>query len=99
MSKIMMVAVAAFFTVSVGLISFGAQAADMAVAPSAHVATNSPLCQDLRRCGPRGCHWYHVCTRACPDGYSCSPLYGAYGPYGGVSYWAGYTDSGWSSLR
>ncbi len=29
----------------------------------------------------------------CPDGYSCYPLYGAYGPYGGQAYWAAYT--GW----
>jgi hypothetical protein len=29
----------------------------------------------------------------CPDGYSCYPLYGAYGPYGGASYWGAYT--GW----
>jgi hypothetical protein len=28
----------------------------------------------------------------CPDGYSCYPLYGAYGPYGGRSYWAGYAS-------
>jgi hypothetical protein len=27
----------------------------------------------------------------CPDGYSCYPLYGAYGPYGGQEYWAAYT--------
>jgi hypothetical protein len=29
----------------------------------------------------------------CPDGYSCYPLYGAYGPYGGPAYWGAYT--GW----
>jgi hypothetical protein len=29
----------------------------------------------------------------CPDHYSCYPLYGAYGPYGGQAYWAAYT--GW----
>ncbi len=27
----------------------------------------------------------------CPDRYSCSALYGAYGPYGGVAYWDAYT--------
>ena len=32
---------------------------------------------------------------ACPDPYSCSPLYGAYGPYGGAAYWTRYTYSGW----
>jgi hypothetical protein len=30
----------------------------------------------------------------CPDGLSCYPLYGAYGPYGGEAYWAAYT--GWT---
>jgi hypothetical protein len=31
----------------------------------------------------------------CPDAYSCSPLYGAYGPYGGAAYMTRYTYSGW----
>jgi len=26
-----------------------------------------------------------------PDRYSCAPLYGAYGPYGGRDYWAAYS--------
>ena len=67
--------------------------------------TNVPMvtadkAQDIWRCSPtRGCNWYSVCTRPCPDSYSCNSLYGAYGPYGGVSYWGGYTDSGWSHYR
>lgn len=32
---------------------------------------------------------------ACPDPYSCSSLYGAYGPYGGAAYMTRYTYSGW----
>ena len=36
-----------------------------------------------------------VIRPACPDAYSCSPLYGAYGPYGGAAYWTRYTYSGW----
>ena len=36
-----------------------------------------------------------VMRPACPDPYSCSPLYGAYGPYGGAAYWTRYTYSGW----
>lgn len=32
---------------------------------------------------------------ACPDRYSCSSLYGAYGPFGGASYWSRYTYDGW----
>jgi hypothetical protein len=33
------------------------------------------------------CGWRHCRTR-CPDRYSCAPLYGAYGPWGGERYWA-----------
>ena len=36
-----------------------------------------------------------VVRPACPDPYSCSPLYGAYGPYGGAAYWTRYTYAGW----
>jgi hypothetical protein len=31
------------------------------------------------------------CRSPCPDRYSCSPLYGAYGPWGGEHYWAAYS--------
>ena len=51
-------------------------------------------CHDVWTCGRAGCRIRHICPRACPDRYSCYPLYGAYGPYGGVGYWAAYT-SGW----
>jgi hypothetical protein len=102
MSKILVVLVAGFIIIF-GSISvlFDAKAADTgAQRPSRHrVLMANRYCQDLWRCGPRGCNWYHVCTRPCPDGYSCSPLYGAYGPYGGVKYWGAYTDSGWSYYR
>jgi hypothetical protein len=36
------------------------------------------------------CGWRHCPTR-CPDRYSCAPLYGAYGPWGGQQYWAAYS--------
>lgn len=36
---------------------------------------------------------YSYRKRSCPGGYSCYPLYGAYGPYGGVAFWGAYT--GW----
>jgi hypothetical protein len=36
-----------------------------------------------------------VIRPACPDAYSCSSLYGAYGPYGGPAYMTRYTYSGW----
>jgi hypothetical protein len=43
----------------------------------------------------RHCGIDDLCPAGCPDGYSCAPLYGAYGPYGGVRYWGAYTWSGW----
>jgi hypothetical protein len=46
---------------------------------------------------PAGCGWR--CRGGCPDRYSCYPLYGAYGPYGGTAYWARYTISGWGYFR
>lgn len=38
------------------------------------------------------CGWRR-CPPRCPDRYSCAPLYGAYGPWGGASYWAGYSSN------
>jgi hypothetical protein len=52
-----------------------------------HACTGS-RCGPYAPCGAR-------CRVRCPDGYSCHPLYGAYGPYGGVGYWGAYTYSGW----
>lgn len=49
-------------------------------------------------CHGSGCGPYTPCRNCraiCPDGYSCSPLYGAYGPYGGTAYWGGFTYTGW----
>jgi hypothetical protein len=43
-----------------------------------------------------GCGWRHTC---CPDRYSCSSLYGAYGPWGGAPYWTRYTFGGWGYIR
>jgi hypothetical protein len=54
-----------------------------------------PGCGSVWTCGPYGCGWRHVCRRVCPSRYSCSPLYGAYGPFGGTGYWGAYTLSGW----
>jgi hypothetical protein len=40
-------------------------------------------------------HSRHVVAQyrpmACPDGYGCYPLYGAYGPYGGTAYWTSFS--------
>lgn len=45
-----------------------------------------------RSAGHAGSHtWYVGCTAS----YYCYPLYGAYGPYGGTSYWGAYTEAGW----
>jgi hypothetical protein len=78
-------------------IGVGANAADVEMLRDGRtrIVTASPNCQDVWRCGPAGCNWRRVCTRPCPDHYSCYPLYGAYGPYGGVAYWGSYTDTGW----
>jgi hypothetical protein len=76
-----------------------ARAADTDAPNSSRPVAMSGNCQNLWRCGPAGCDWHRVCSRPCPDGYSCAPLYGAYGPYGGVGYWGAYTDSGWGPGR
>jgi hypothetical protein len=36
-----------------------------------------------------------VVRSGCPDPYSCSSLYGAYGPFGGYAYWTRFTYAGW----
>ncbi len=36
------------------------------------------------------CGWRR-CPPRCPDRYSCAPLYGHYGPWGGEQYWASYS--------
>jgi hypothetical protein len=65
-------------------------------ATTVDVATNVFYrCQRIRTCDPRGCWVQRTCLRNCPDGISCHPLYGAYGPYGGVGYWGAYTFTGW----
>jgi hypothetical protein len=44
-----------------------------------------------RKCGPHDRCGFPV---SCPSG-TCYSLYGAYGPYGGTSYWGRFTYSGW----
>ena len=82
------------------LSAVGVQAADLDIdgaAPpvKARTATVAPGCFRKSVCGPEGCVWKTICRTPCPDGYSCSPLYGAYGPYGypvydGYAYAPGY---------
>ena len=54
---------------------------------------SAPSCRVVETCGPDGCFERKIC--GCPDRYSCAPLYGAYGPYGGTGFWGAYTQSGW----
>jgi hypothetical protein len=39
-------------------------------------------------------HYRQVYQPQCPERYTCYPLYGAYGPFGGVAYWDAYTGGG-----
>jgi len=94
MTKMLLVAAMMLASIEASLLSIGASAAEIAVAP---VAVRSP-CTQVRQCGLNGCFWKRVCQTRCPD-YSCYPLYGAYGPYGGTAYWAAYTDVGWWGYR
>jgi hypothetical protein len=97
MRKTILIVVAAMIvTFASAAIHPTVKAADMSAGYSHRVIAFSRHCLDLWRCSSIGCGWYRVCSRACTDGYSCHPLYGAYGPYGGVGYWGAYTDSGWS---
>lgn len=100
MSRALSMAVAAAIIACAGATTIvSVKAADGDVSANRRYAGNR-TCQQIWRCGPGGCDWHRVCSRLCPDGsYTCSPLYGAYGPYGGVSYWGGYTDAGWSYFR
>jgi len=54
-----------------------------------------PHCDGTQPCRPISCSPGHRCKPHCPDGYSCYPLYGGYGPYGGGAYWDAYTGGGW----
>jgi hypothetical protein len=50
-------------------------------------------CHRVQYCTPAGCEWRRSCYRGCPDGISCFPLYGHYGPWGGRAYWGAYSSS------
>ena len=68
---------------------------DYSAPRAARTVVAAPRCPRQWVCGPEGCGWTRYCRVGCPDGYSCSPLYGAYGPYGGTGYWGAYTSTGW----
>ncbi len=102
MLKTLLTLAAALMPVFAGMSwSFDARAADTDIPRTNldRLVKASPNCRDLRLCGPAGCDWRRVCTRPCPDSYSCYPLYGAYGPYGGGAYWASYSHGGWGYGR
>jgi hypothetical protein len=94
MKTILSALLGSFVIVAALSVPFHTQAAELATPPSRSTMVG-PHCHSLRYCGPHGCVWHRSCHALCPDGYSCYPLYGAYGPYGGVAYWDGYTGGGW----
>jgi hypothetical protein len=83
-------------TFSLGMLALGsilspsfAADADLAPRHSRHVAESCPR---IWACGGGVCDWQRVCRPvACPDGYGCYPLYGAYGPYGGAAFWSSFS--------
>jgi hypothetical protein len=66
--------------VTVPLLSVETQAAGLALSPPHRAAAYR--------------HRHYVYRWRCPERYTCYPLYGAYGPFGGVAYWDAYTAGG-----
>jgi hypothetical protein len=91
MRKSMLAIAAAAVLMSSGCLVPPAMADEAPVArhsKKVRAACQGPHCGPYVECGAR-------CRVICPDGYSCFPLYGAYGPYGGEAYWGAYTYTGW----
>lgn len=102
MRKMLLVAIIGSAIVAPGcLVLDYAQAADSLIRTkrSRIEAVASPYCREVERCDRSGCYLQRICVSPCPDGYSCYPLYGAYGPYGGTAYWGAYTSTGWGYAR
>jgi hypothetical protein len=81
-------------TIALGTVAFllggsGAYAAELGISAAPRAVERN--CQRLQYCHGDVCQWKRVCWHGCPDRYSCAPLYGAYGPYGGRDYWAAYS--------
>ncbi len=89
MRKVILAVTAAFVLAGSGWLTPDAAADGMPVARHKvrHVC-HGPKCGPYTPCGWR-------CRIVCTDRYSCWPLYGAYGPYGGLRYWGAYTFTGW----
>jgi hypothetical protein len=62
-------------------------AADLEVKPAPRARVSS-TCPRVMSCVGDACRWVRTCHIPCPDGFGCSPLYGAYGPWGGYAYWS-----------
>ena len=91
MRKIVVIIAAVFALVSSGSLMPSAMADEAPVVRHSkriHRICLGPHCGPYAPCGVR-------CRVVCPDGYSCYPLYGAYGPYGGTRFWGAYTFTGW----
>jgi hypothetical protein len=107
MRKILLAITTVFAIVCSGLFFQGRAIAVTLGTPAALLSASEAvdLSEKARQVCRRGhkCHPYAPCgTRcrvACPDGTSCYPLYGAYGPIGGIGYWGAFTSSGWGFRR
>jgi hypothetical protein len=97
MHRILATISSALFVLAISLPAEAAELGAPAKRATVRHAVKAPIscssCRHVRRCGPAGCGWRRIST-GCADRYSCSPLYGAYDPYGGVGYWAAYSP-GW----
>jgi hypothetical protein len=78
---------------SIPLISF--VSSEISLAADADVVVRQRAARQYRVV--EECGWRR-CPPRCPDRYSCAPLYGAYGPWGGEQYWASYSyvPYGWT---
>jgi hypothetical protein len=93
MGKAIRIATAGIAVLAMGLpLPIASQAAELGAAPARSAARQ---CPQVWACNPKGCGYMRICRPICPDRYSCAPLYGAYGPYGGEGYWGAYTYVGW----
>ena len=95
-TNLLRVASMCLLVVATVALSTGTKAAEVAV-PHTRIVKASP-CVGPGPCSPE-CLQRHHCRPFCPDGYSCYPLYGGYGPYGGIAYWDAYTGDGWGYPR
>jgi hypothetical protein len=81
---------------AISIIACGASDRAHAIMP-ATPASLAPAVAALDGVGPVEIRYYHryyghhFFRGGCPDGISCFPLYGAYGPWGGHAYWSSFS--------